>query len=242
MKKTTLLLFLLASIGRVYAQSFNFGIAGGYDKSGVYATGVSRTVFTNMAGFNAGVFSDYNWKNITLESGLYFTTKGYYSNTYLINFINPDQAYSVRATGKLSLNYLEIPLNLLYNFHVPFGGWFIGGGAFFDYALSGQSNGTAIESSYPGGNTTAALAISNPVGGGSDEFKKTNTGFEATTGIRFKHRLIIAFKIQNSFGNIFDNDPQTIYQGMKYSEGSQSFYQGSLKSAGYSISAGYMFL
>jgi hypothetical protein len=233
MKKIIFFLFQLTFVGSLHAQSFNFGISGGVNVSGVYGEQNTATYFSNLTGFDTGAFADYNWKNFTVEPGLYFTTKGYNSNTHLVTFspegANPETINTFNATGKITLNYLELPLNLLYNFRLPFGKLFIGGGAFLDYALSGQSRGTTSEESQPGTTTTENSSGNTSFGSGPDEFKKTYLGFDGTAGVRFKNHFLIAFKLQGSFGNIINNN-------------SQASAQSSFKSAGYSVSAGYMFL
>jgi hypothetical protein len=227
MKKVFFFLFMLTLAGQLHAQTINLGVSGGYNISGVYGS-QGPTYFTNSPGFNAGAFVDYNWKCLTAQSGLYFTEKGYNSYTQVATFYPDGSDYIFNAKGKVTLNYLEIPLNLLYNFHLPFGKLFIGGGVYFDDPLSGNSKGTTTEVSDPGPATANTYDDKAPIGSGGYEFK-TYTGFEGTAGIRFKNRLVVALKLQGSFVNF-------------YTDNAESTRQDSFKSAGYSISVGYIFL
>jgi hypothetical protein len=227
MKKIIFLLIILIFVVRLHAQPFNFGISAGYNETGVYGT-QGPTAFTNSSGFNAGVCGDYSWKCLTAESGLYFTTKGYNSYTIVSTLYSDGSVNYFSAKGKVSLNYLEIPLNVLYNFRMPIGKLFIGGGVFFDDPLSGTSKGTTTQFVDEGPATTNSYTVKSPIGSGANKFT-SYTGFEATAGVRFKNRFLISLKVQGSFSNMFTDDAETTKTD-------------SFKSAGYSISAGYMFL
>jgi len=225
-KNIVFLLFVTFALS-ANAQSFKFGISGGLNESAVHASPSTNTDFSTLTGFNAGAFADYNWRHLTIESGLYYTTKGYNSTTN-VN-VSPDITVDIfHATGKVVLNYLEVPLNLLYNFTFPAGKLFIGGGPYLDYAVSGRSTGTTVQTDDPGTTYTNSTSGSPAFGSGANEFKRAYTGIDAQTGFRLKNGLSLNFKFEYALENII-NYPQGVTTG-------------SFKSYGYSVSAGYAFL
>jgi hypothetical protein len=235
MKKIIVYLLLLAPIGRLHAQSFNFGVTGGLNESSIYRMSYYGNHFQDLTGFNAGAVADYNRDKLTIESGLYYTNKGYYSNTNLIitdiSEGKPATVYTFHATGKVVLHYLEVPFNVLYNFPLPVGKLFVGGGPYLDYALSGQINGASMytASNGPGASSTSNDAGSADFGSAPGEFKKIYVGANAVTGLRLKNGFFIDLKFGYAFENITNNEPRAVDNGL-------------FRYYGYSFSGGYTFL
>jgi hypothetical protein len=235
MNKIIIAILLLGPISRLHGQSFNFSVTGGLNESNIYQTPYYGAHFSNLTGFNAGAIVDYNRRKLTIESGLYYTTKGYNSNTNLITADvtdgKPSTVYTFHATGKVVLHYLEVPLNIFYNFPLPVGKVFVGGGPYLDYALSGQTSGiqTFTPSTGSGIPYTTSEAGSIDFGSTPGEFKKTNIGVNAVSGLRLKNGLFILLKFGYALENMTNNNLNTPDNGL-------------FRYYGYSISVGYTFL
>ena len=228
MTKNILFLLLVTFALGANAQSFNVGISGGLNESAIHATQSSGTDFSTLTGFNAGAFVDFNRQHLTIESGLYYTTKGY-NITSDAGSSSPDILdIPVYATDKVVLSYLEVPLNLLYNFNLPVGKLCIGGGPYLDYAVSGRSTGANVQTTASATPYTNFSSGTPAFGSGDNEFKRAYSGIDAQTGIRLKNGLSLNFKFEYALENII-NLPQ--------GANNETF-----KNYGYSVSVGYAFL
>ena len=205
MKKIFFLLLCTTSVHSLLAQSLNFGIKGGLNESTATLTG-SATRFSNLAGFNAGVFADVNIKQLTIEPGIFYTNKGYNSYTYVTSNSGAGN-YIFKAKGKIALNYLEVPVNILYNIRFKPGKIFIGGGPYYGLALSGKSNVTTTS-----GNENEIPAVSNSGGNitigntANDALKRSDFGLNALAGVKLNDGLLISAGYGFGFTNIFNKD------------------------------------
>jgi hypothetical protein len=159
MRKIILMLFVSALSLPAFAQSVKFGVKTGLNES---TPDVDKTSsdFSNLSGLNAGAFAEFEFGKLSLQPGLYFTQKGFNSKTSIIVPVpQGGPSGSFNATGRVRLNYLQLPVNVLYNIAVKPGKIFLGGGPYYGYALSGNVKGSTI-SVYPGqGNFTIARTI-----------------------------------------------------------------------------------
>jgi hypothetical protein len=191
MKKIFLLIILTASIQSIFAQAVSFGIKAGLNESTAAFTGTTTT-FSNLSGFNAGVFADIKFNKLSVEPGIFYTTSGYNSKS-VFTTDNP-APYSFSATGKVAYNYLQVPVNILY--YIPAGPLkiFIGAGPYWGLALSGTRQGTTntngIITNSPSGNIT--------FGSSDGDFSKTDLGVNAIAGIALKNGLL--FSANYGFG------------------------------------------
>jgi len=217
MKKIFLLFLLFAATHSLFAQSVKFGLSAGLNESTNSTYQGSPTVISGYKGFNAGVFAEFDQKKFSFEPGLFFSVKGYNAKTYIQYTDNA----SVNAQGKVVLNYLELPLNVLYNIRVPIGKLFIGGGPYFAYAISGHSNSTVNQ------NGTTFTQSSNSLFNSGSPFKRTDFGLNAVAGLSLKNGILFNLKYGYGLTSIF-HSTQTSTDG-----GHNSVF---------SVSAGYMFL
>ena len=190
MKKIFLLILLTAAIQSLFAQAVSFGVKAGLNESTATFTGTTST-FSNLPGFNAGVFADIKVNRLSVEPGIFYTTSGYNSKS-VFTTDNP-APYSFSATGKVAYNYLEVPVNVLYN--IPAGPLkiFVGAGPYWGLALSGTRQGTA------NANGIITNIRGNITFGSSDgDFSKTDLGVNAIGGIALKNGLL--FSANYGFG------------------------------------------
>ena len=191
MKKALLLFVLTVAMQQLFAQSFNFGIKAGLNES---TADLGKTVTTTSyrSGFNAGVFADIGFYRLSLEPGLFYTMKGSDNRTVITQ--NSPQPYSFNATGKLTYNYIEVPVNVLYN--IPGGPIkiFIGGGPYWGLALSGTSQGNTTVN----GTTTVSPTYNLTFGNGTGDLSRTDFGVSALAGITLKNGLL--FNVDYGYG------------------------------------------
>ncbi len=94
--KLSLVIALLGMVSLVGAQNLSFNVKGGLNLSNVYGDNLSDNKM--KPGYHIGVGGEYELSpNIFLQSGLFFSTKGYKFKS-----------------EKTNANYLQLPLHLAY--------------------------------------------------------------------------------------------------------------------------------
>jgi len=190
MKKIILLIFLSVAIKPLFAQTVKFGIKAGLNEStidiGSSQDNANKT--TSRAGFNAGAFAEFQFNSLSIEPGLFYTIKG---ANYISSFTrnNPQNSVQQAVTmkAKTTYNYLELPLNVLYNIKVAPGKIFVGGGPYWAMALSGNENSTTTVD----GSSTTAPETKLSFGGDSG-LKRADFGLNALAGITLKNGLLFS--------------------------------------------------
>jgi len=216
MKKIILSLFFIAAMSPAFAQTVKYGISGGLNES-ILSLQNPAGNNSRLTGFHAGVFSDIDFGKLSIEPGLFYTTKGEKNTAVLIS---PGGSFT--AKGKTTYNYLEMPVNVLYNIPIGGGKFFIGGGPYIAYGLSGKSTGTTIIASQNG-------AITNindyPLTFGSQQgdLKRFDFGLGALGGFELNNGLSISVgyehgltNIDNSSGDHIKNNVITVSLGYSF--------------------------
>ncbi|HTD97879.1 MAG TPA: porin family protein [Mucilaginibacter sp.] len=131
MKKVLLTLFLITTTAIAFAQTVTFGIKGGINMA--TQTFINQgTSYPNQykSGFQLGGIADFTFKNFAIQPGIFFITKGKKETNLVTTFSS-------------TLNYIEVPVNLLYKLHAaPDLVVYFGGGPFLGYGLGGtQTDG-----------------------------------------------------------------------------------------------------
>ncbi|WP_298739391.1 porin family protein [uncultured Chitinophaga sp.] len=140
--KKQVVLVLLALVGTLstYAQ-VSFGVKAGYNNSGI--SGDASDLSKRLSGFHAGGIADITLaENFSLQPQLLFIMKGVKSASYTetiegIEFNFPEQ--------KLTLNYLELPVNFMYKHEAGAGSIFVGAGPYLGFGLSGKAKASGEE-------------------------------------------------------------------------------------------------
>lgn len=195
MKKILLLAFLTAITQSLFAQSVKLGIKAGLNESTTDFGQPFISTSSFLTGFNAGVFANFEIKKLSIEPGIFYTTKGY--NDKIVFPQSPTESNDVSAKGKVTYNYLEVPVNVLYNIHLRTSKIFIGGGPYYGLALSGSYN-DIVTINGTVNNTTSKLTF----GGESGSLKKTDVGVNALAGIAFKTGLLFSFNYGYGLTNV----------------------------------------
>jgi Outer membrane protein beta-barrel domain len=98
------------------------------------------------------------------------------------------------------LNYVEVPLNFVFNANSPAGKFFAGAGPCFSLGVSGKDKMT------PGGQTaTQDVKFGS---GEEDDIKAFEAGVNFLAGYQFKGDFQVAANYNAGLSNLADNDPQ----------------------------------
>jgi hypothetical protein len=189
--------FLTCLAGFSFAQSLNFGFKAGLNFSTLKASSNGITLTSsNSTGFHIGAVADIGFENVSLQPGILYSTKG---GTY---------GSDAEAGGsvKLTLNYIEVPVNILYHFPVVVGKVFIGGGPYVGYGISGKGTLTGSATSTGSGTESQNLTF----GSGPDDTKNPDYGINFLGGIRFKTGLSLSIGYGLGLGNLSNDTSGTI--------------------------------
>lgn len=134
MKKNinTLLTAILFTIAAANAQKASVGFSAGITLSS-YKTKVDNDASTSdtRVGFTAGIMSDIPMgKSLSFQPAVYFTQKG-----------GSEKEASIDYKLTTSLNYVEVPLNIVFKAPSQTGNFFIGAGPSVAFGLSGKFKG-----------------------------------------------------------------------------------------------------
>ena len=195
MKKALLLFSLISLINYSLAQSGSFGIKAGVNFSNISSSGSGQTLTTsNSSGSNVGAVVDIGFGSLSLQPGILYSTKGGSSNL------------GSGVTSKLFLNYIEVPVNLLYNIPVGIGKVFIGGGPYVALGLSGKStlSGAAdiTGSNYNTQNVT--------FGSAPGDVKNPDFGVNFLGGFRFKSGLLFSAGYGIGLANLSNQSGESV--------------------------------
>jgi len=141
MKKLLLTICVAAVTAGAFAQSINYGIRAGMNWSTQTFSAPGSVTYTNLTGFHAGVVADLGIHQFSIQPGLYFITKGfgsYYSYPLPENSSSSNSSTTIKRN--IRLNYLELPVNLLYHVKLsPTMNLYFGGGPYIAYGISGKA-------------------------------------------------------------------------------------------------------
>jgi len=159
MKKLFITLCIATLSSVAFAQTIDFGVKGGLNLSNQTLSGAGQSIYSkNLSGFNVGGIMDLGWGDFSIQPGIFFTTKGYESTPIPIT---GNQTYG--GGVKTKLNYIQIPVNLLYHIHiVPGLKFYLGGGPYLGYGVSGSISGDGESDDIHFSKTTDGFSYKNP--------------------------------------------------------------------------------
>jgi hypothetical protein len=223
MKKLLLSLLLAGASLVTFAQLPTFGIKGGVNFATLHASveGFNLSANSNtLTSFNAGVFVDFKFGNVSLQPALNLSGKGGKFNGASFSD-NSDENVDVeveQGTGKINLLYLQLPVNIVYHVPVVLGDIYFGAGPYVAKGLSGKVKITDPE-------TGQSESEDIKFGGNDDNsFKAMEYGANAIAGIKLKTGLLFNINYDLGLSNITPT-----------SEG------GKLKTRVFGVSIGYAF-
>ena len=182
MKKTLLLLALIVASTATFAQTTSFGIKAGLNSSKLTVSATGGSISTeSLVGFHVGGVVDIGFETFSIQPGLLFSTKG-------------GKSSSEDGTDKVTLNYLEVPVNFLYKVPAGDGKVFFGAGPYLGYGLSGKSkssDGTSTDVTF--GSTT-------------DDVKNPDFGFNFLAGYQFSQGFALNVNYGLGLANLSNDD------------------------------------
>lgn len=137
--KLSLIVAFLGMISLVGAQTASLSVKGGLNMSNFYGDNLSDKSMN--PGFHIGVSADLEFvHNVSLQTGLFFSTKGAKYN----------YDYPVKAVGQLeytvNANYLQLPIHIAYKMDITPGTKLVfHAGPYLAYGIGGKRK---IESKY----------------------------------------------------------------------------------------------
>jgi len=202
MKKALLTICFAAASLVTFAQLPTFGIRGGvnFASQSISASGLGVSVASGtLTTFNAGVFADFKFANISLQPALNFTGKGAkYSGD--ITDANGNDAGSGTVTERLY--YLQLPVNVVYHIPVLVGNVYFGAGPYIAKGISGSAR---IPGGVDTGNGTTTGSTSETIhfGNNENDIKPMQYGADFILGVEFKTGFLIHANYDLGLSNDF---------------------------------------
>lgn len=199
MKKVLLLIIAMFGAATTFAQTISYGINAGVNLSKMSVSFSNLTASTkSLTGFHVGGLVDFNFGTFSLQPGVQFTTKGGSSN---------DASDESIASSKITLNYIEVPVNLLYNVKAGDGSVFIGGGPYAGFGLSG----TTTEGS-------SGQKEDLHFGSSDDDIANPDFGINLLGGYKFASNLAISGGYSFGLANLSNDNTVKIHnKGFRFS-------------------------
>jgi hypothetical protein len=192
-KKLFILTMILASATIVLAQKPAMGIHAGATLANYKAEALGINLDADSkVGFMVGVMADFKVsKNFSFQPALNYLQKG--------GILNVDEGDAGSTKTTLNLDYLELPLNFLYNVPSKSGNFFIGAGPSFSCGISGkykaESGGETMEEDVNFGT------------GEEDDLKPFDFGLNFLTGYQFKQGFVVSVNYTPGMTNL-SNDSE----------------------------------
>ena len=174
------------SSATAFCQKTSFGVTAGVSLANVRIKTESISISgDSKIGFTAGVFADVALsENFSLQPALNYVQKG-----------SKNEISDMNYESKLTLGYIELPLNLLYKPEMQKLGFFVGVGPSIAYALSGKEkekdNGVNTTYTYKFGN--------NP---DEHDLKTLDFGANFLTGIETPGGFLVALNYNLGLSNL----------------------------------------
>ena len=202
MKKIVLSVALIAGIITALSAQTRFGINAGAVLGNLnFKEGGQEQESDSKIGITAGIRADVALsENFRFRPGLNFVQKGTKEE---FDFLGTQ----IKQT--ITLNYLELPLNFVYNAPTGNGKFFIGAGPVFGFGISGK---TTVES----GGDEQSEDIN--FGDAEDEVKSFEfagnvlAGYECASGLYFQANYNPGF---SNLSNSTDSEIKTTYFGLR---------------------------
>ncbi len=162
MKKHLLTLILLITSTITFAQNLTYGFKFGINGSTQHVNSAGFAFNSKLlTGFNLGGIVDITNDNLTIQPGLFLTTKG---ERFYDNLVDANNNDAGSTTSKYILTYVEVPVNILYKTSlVPGADLHFGGGPYLAYGIAAKlsRDGVDYHGSF-GNNPSDAVYYKNP--------------------------------------------------------------------------------
>jgi hypothetical protein len=189
MKTITTLCLLTSSfllVATAQAQTtFSVGPRVGLNVTSVHYPEANGSSYTGRAGFEAGLTSNVQFGHFALQPSVLFSQKGYKASGRLVSFDIP-----VTYEGEVRLNYLTVPLNLVFTLGREGQGLQVFGGPYASLLVGGNYTQQTHFGSYLGdppydAETSGKLKPADVVTDGRNRYaRRFDTGLQAGIGYR----------------------------------------------------------
>jgi hypothetical protein len=160
-----------------------------------------RTKMKAMPG--AGIVVQYGFsEHFAIRSGANYIQNGVSLKATV------DESVNMRVVLENNLNYVQIPVNFLYTIPVSKLQFFVGGGGYVSYGVSGKSKITLTQTLPDGSQSTYkedVKAFEKEENGGAG-LKKADYGLGAIAGLRIGRKLFVNAGYQFSLANIAESE------------------------------------
>jgi len=219
MKKPLLVLCFVGSMFSSFAQSVTFGIKSGLNLSNISETSSGSTnSYSSLTGYHVGAFADFDLGTLSIQPAVLYTTKGGHDDETQ-TLVSGGVTYTLRGTEDITLNYLEVPVNVLYHVPVTIGKIFIGGGPYIAYGLSGKDS--AVATATGGGSSSTNSQSSNiTFGSAQGDVKNPDYGVNILGGVTLKRGLTLSVGYGIGLANLSNDSSTTVKNnGFSFSVG-----------------------
>jgi hypothetical protein len=183
--------FVAASSITAFAQNISFGVKAGLNVSKLTeAGGISSQT---LPGFQVGGVVDLGFQDFSIQPGIFFTTKGGKFNETEDVVTPGGGGGAVTDNGNITLNYIEVPVNFLYNVAAGGNKFYLGAGPYLGYGLSGS--GTLTEG-------VATTRTNVTFGSGQDDVKNPDLGVNFLIGFKFSQGYSIGAQYGLGLSNL----------------------------------------
>lgn len=151
----------------------------------------------------AGIVAEINFgNNLAIRTGINFLQQGLKLKGEISGDFG-EEITSVNFEGKSTLNYLQVPVNFLYNFPAGDNQFYVGAGGYASYGLSGKNKITTTVK-MNNGEKEVESDDSDPFEKDGDEtgLKRGDFGVNALAGIKFVNGLFVNVGYQLGLSNI----------------------------------------
>ncbi|PTQ95055.1 outer membrane protein with beta-barrel domain [Mucilaginibacter yixingensis] len=196
MKKILSICILVLVAHVASAQLVNLGFRGRFTSAkltGGFNGASSNTSWLNMV--DIGIFPELDYGTIVFQPGLAFIQKGGSSK--------PDRSASLGSNSleaNLTINYLELPLNVLYKIPLKPNKILLGGGPYLAYATTAHTTVTTFDQNGNMVNDKQKTAI--PLGGGPNDLKHFDYGINLLATFRIKNGIEAGLGAGFGLGNL----------------------------------------
>ena len=207
MKKTLLIFFVFFTV-KAYSQTISYGISAGLNYTHLPGTGTLNYSSSDgyITGLQAGGLMDIGFKAFNIQPGILFTTTGGEGRVTTVNSNGDIVDY---VNNKIVLDYIKIPVNLLYKIKAGKGSLFFGGGPYVAIGVSGKIS-YATNKDY---GTTDNLRF----GSNYEDIKNPDFGINVLEGYRLNLGLAISAGYSLGLSNVYNTGANNKNQGFNIS-------------------------
>jgi len=207
MKKTLLIFFIFFAV-RAYSQTISGGISAGVNYTNLPGPG---TFFfypsgSYNPGFRVGGLMDIGFKAFSIQPGVFYSTAGGHSRD---NFYDQSGNLIDYSDDKMVLDYIKIPVNLLYKIKTGSGSVFIGGGGYAAIGVSGKISYFTNQSN----SFTSKLKFGSDYGA----IKKHDFGINIIEGYRLNSAVAISGEYSIGLVNVYNTTASNKNRGFNIS-------------------------